>query len=187
MQPLRMLLIGPPGSGKGTQATIFSTVYGVPQLSTGDMLRQEVKQGTELGKKAEGYMKAGKLVPDELVLEMVDKRLEKEEGFILDGFPRSLAQAQHLDQTLARLGKPMQIATSLQVDDEILVERLKKRGRKGETEEVIRERLRVFHEQTSPVIDHYLAQGLLVNIPAEGRIDQVAYAMKEPVEKSVGW
>ena len=174
-QPLRMILIGPPGSGKGTQANLIKQFFKAPHISTGELLRQEVKQGTELGKQAQVYMQAGQLVPDEIMLKMVDNKLAGEESFILDGFPRSKAQADHLDQTLARLGKPLTAVANLMVDDEIVVKRLKERGRQDDTEEIIRNRLKVYHEQTEPVTGHYQLQSLLEPVEAEGSVPQVGY------------
>lgn len=173
--PLRMILIGPPGSGKGTQAKLIQQFFKAPHISTGELLRQEVKQGTELGKEAQVYMQAGKLVPDEIMLKMVDNKLAGEESFILDGFPRSKAQAEHLDETLAKLGKPLTAVANLMVDDEIVVKRLKERGRQDDTEEIIRERLKVYHDQTEPVTGHYGVQALLEPVAAEGSVPQVGY------------
>ena len=172
---LRMVLIGPPGSGKGTQASLINTFFKAPHISTGELLRNEVKQGTELGKEAAKYMQAGQLVPDNIILQMVDNRLAQEESFILDGFPRSEAQAKHLDETLARLGKPLTAVANLMVDDEIVVKRLKERGREDDTEEIIRNRLKVYHEQTEPVTGHYQLQSLLEPVEAEGSVAQVGY------------
>lgn len=172
---LRMVLIGPPGSGKGTQAALINAFFKAPHISTGELLRNEVKQGTELGKEAAQYMQAGQLVPDSIILKMVDNRLAQEESFILDGFPRSEAQARHLDETLERLGKPLTAVANLMVDDEIVVKRLKERGREDDTEEIIRNRLKVYHEQTEPVTGHYQVQSLLEPVEAEGSVAQVGY------------
>jgi adenylate kinase len=174
-QPLRMLLIGPPGSGKGTQAKIVDRFFDVPHISTGQILRQEIQQQTELGKAAEPYVKAGQLVPDSIMLPMVDNRLEKEDSFILDGFPRSIAQAQHLDQTLSRQNKPLTCVATLDVNDEIVVKRLLERGREDDTEEIIRARLKVYHDQAEPVMAHYQQQQLLEHIPAEGKVPEVGF------------
>ena len=174
-QPLRMLLIGPPGSGKGTQAEIVDLFFDVPHISTGQILRNEIKQQTELGKAAEEYVKAGKMVPDSLMLPMVDKRLATEDSFILDGFPRSTAQAEHLDATLREQNKPLTCVSTLDVSDEIVVKRLLERGREDDTEEVIRDRLKIYHEQTEPVLTHYQPQGLLDHIPAEGKVAEVGF------------
>lgn len=181
-QPLRMVLVGPPGSGKGTQAHILSVAYQVPHISTGDLLRQEVAQGTPLGKEAEKYMNAGQLVPDSIILQVVDNRLEKENGFILDGFPRSTPQAEHLDETLARLGKPLHTVSLLEVDDEVIVKRLLARGRKDDTEEVIRARLKVYHEQTEPVLTHYDAQNKVDRVNGDATVEKVAHAVVRGIE-----
>lgn len=184
-QPLRMILIGPPGSGKGTQAALIKQFFKAPHISTGELLRQEVKQGTELGKQAQVYMLAGQLVPDEIMLKMVDNKLAGEESFILDGFPRSKAQAEHLDETLARLGKPLTAVANLMVDDEIVVKRLKERGRQDDTEEIIRNRLKVYHEQTEPVTGHYQLQSLLEPVEAEGSVPQVGYNVITQINQRV--
>jgi adenylate kinase len=122
-----MIFLGPPGSGKGTQAKRLMEAHGMPQLSTGDLLREAVREGTELGKEAKGYMDAGKLVPDDLVIALIVKRMEQEdcgEGYILDGFPRTVAQAEALERTLTELGKPIDAVVELRIDQAILVERL---------------------------------------------------------------
>lgn len=173
--PLRMLLIGPPGSGKGTQANIVKRFFHPDHISTGQILRDNIAQGTELGKQAEPYVKQGVLVPDSIMLPMVDKRLEETDSFVLDGFPRSKAQAEHLDATLARLGKPLTCVSNLDVSDATVTKRLLERGRPDDTPEIIAERLRIYHDQTEPVIAHYQAQGLLDQIPAEGKVPEVGY------------
>lgn len=173
---LRLVLVGAPGSGKGTQADILEQIFGVPHISTGAILREEVKQGTELGKQADAYMKAGQLVPDELIFAIMEPRLDKLPGFILDGFPRSLSQAEKLDGILKQ---PLTAVAVLDCDDELLVKRMLARGREDDTEEVIRERLKVYHQQTEPVLQYYEQQGLVQHIPAEGSIPVVARALTE--------
>lgn len=168
---LRLVLTGPPGSGKGTQAAVLSQIFGAPHLSTGAILREEVKNGTELGKQAHPYMQAGQLVPDHLILAMVEQRINTLPSFILDGFPRSVGQAEKLDEMLKT---PLTAVASLDCDDEVLVKRLLARGREDDTEEVIRERLKVYHEQTRPVLTHYERQGLLQHIPGNGSVGEVA-------------
>lgn len=168
-----MILVGPPGSGKGTQADGVKDEFGGAHLSTGEILREQVKQGTELGKQAEVYMKQGLLVPDELILGMVKDRLANEDSFILDGFPRSIPQAEGLDRMLTELGRPLTAVTLLDVDDEVIVKRLKERGREDDKEEVIRERLKVYHSQTEPMLAHFRKQGLVESIPAEGSVSEV--------------
>lgn len=175
--PLRMLLIGPPGSGKGTQAALVKLFFHAEHISTGQILRDNIKQQTELGKAAEPYVKQGLMVPDSIMLPMVDGKLEQTESFILDGFPRSLAQAEHLDATLARLGKPLTCVSNLDVSDATVTKRLLERGRPDDTPEVIAERLRIYHGQTEPVIAHYQGQGLLDQIPAEGKVPEVGYEL----------
>lgn len=173
---LRLVLTGPPGSGKGTQATVLSKIFGAPHLSTGAILREEVKNGTELGKQAHPYMQAGQLVPDHLILAMVEQRINTLPAFILDGFPRSVSQAEKLDQMLKT---PLTAVASLDCDDEVLVKRLLERGREDDTEEVIRQRLKVYHEQTKPVLHHYSEQGLLQPVPGNGSVGEVARFLAE--------
>ncbi len=168
-QPSRVILVGPPGSGKGTQADAIGGTH----ISTGEILREEVKLGTDLGKQAEVFMKQGLLVPDELILGMVKGRVAKEESFVLDGFPRSTPQAEGLDRMLTELGRPLTAVTLLDVDDEVIVARLKERGREDDKEEVIRERLKVYHSQTEPMLAHFRKQGLVESIPAEGSVSEV--------------
>jgi len=168
---LRLVLVGGPGSGKGTQASIMAKIFEVPHLSTGQILREEIKNNTELGQQAAPYVQAGQLVPDELILGMVQQRVENLPGFILDGFPRSLPQAEKLGDMLR---EPLSAVALLDVSDEVLFERLKARGREDDTDEAIRQRIQIFHEQTGPAVEHYRQQGLLLTVPGEGSIGEVA-------------
>ncbi len=177
---MRIVLLGPPGSGKGTQAALLKERLGVPHISTGDLLRSAVAEGTELGKKAKAAMDAGELVSDELMLGLIEEKLgqpEVEPGFILDGYPRNQAQAEALDQLLERLGQPLDRALELVVDEEQIVQRLAKRaeeeGRSDDTEDVVRNRLAIYREQTAPISEHYEKKGLLVQVDGIGEIETV--------------
>lgn len=170
-EPIRMVLAGPPGGGKGTQADLIKKRWGAEHLSTGEILREEVKNDTELGRQAKEYMDRGELVPDDIMLRLVRSRVEKHDSFILDGFPRSLPQAEGLDQMLADLQKPLTAVVMLDVDEEVIVKRLLARGRPDDTEDVIRNRLKVYQQQTLPAIAHYRQQGLVESVPAAGAMD----------------
>ena len=171
----RLLFVGPPGAGKGTQAERLAASHGLLHLSTGDLLRAEVKAGSELGKEAEAVMNRGELVSDELVLAIVRSRLQNHSGgWLLDGFPRNLAQAEALDALLSELNQPLQSVLLMELDDEELVQRLLARGRADDNEEVIRHRLSVYREQTAPLINHYEQRGQLKRVLSTGTIEAVA-------------
>ena len=171
----RLLFVGPPGAGKGTQAERLAASHGLLHLSTGDLLRAEVKAGSDLGKEAEAVMNRGELVSDELVLAIVRSRLQNHSGgWLLDGFPRNLAQAEALDALLSELNQPLQSVLLMELDDEELVQRLLARGRADDNEEVIRHRLSVYREQTAPLIDHYEQRGQLKRVLSTGTIEAVA-------------
>lgn len=172
--------MGPPGGGKGTQATIIKQQWQVPHISTGDLLRAAVREQTELGKQAEAIMAAGDLVPDDIMLGLIKERLSQPDaanGFILDGYPRNLSQAQALQSLLDELDQPLTGALLIEVDPEKIVERLAKRAedenRSDDNADVVRKRLTVYAEQTAPVADFYAEQGKLVKILGEGDIDRV--------------
>ena len=186
MTATRLLLLGPPGAGKGTQAERLVRALGVPQISTGDMLRAAVKAGSEVGRRARSYMDRGDLVPDEVVIGVAEERLREPDaanGFVLDGFPRTAAQAEALDGMLARLGVRLERCVALQVDEDELVERLTKRaeieGRSDDNEETIRKRMHVYREKTQPLIDYYAARGVLREVEGEGTVDEVAARIEE--------
>ena len=204
---MRLILLGPPGAGKGTQAKRLIERYGIPQISTGDILRAAVREGTELGKKAKQYMDAGQLVPDEVVIGIIRERLKEADcakGFILDGFPRTVPQAEALKSVLAELGQALDHVVSIEVPDEDLVERLtgrrtcrncgamyhvkftppKQEGvcdkcggelyqRDDDKEETIRARLKVYHDQTAPLVEFYNEEGLLRRIDGVGSVDEI--------------
>jgi len=171
----RLLFVGPPGAGKGTQAERLAASHGLLHLSTGDLLRAEVKAGSDLGKEAEAVMNRGELVSDALVLAIVRSRLQNHSGgWLLDGFPRNLAQAEALDALLSELNQPLQSVLLMELDDEELVQRLLARGRADDNEEVIRHRLSVYREQTAPLINHYEQRGQLKRVLSTGTIEAVA-------------
>lgn len=173
---MRLILLGPPGAGKGTQAEKLVFYLGIPQISTGDMLRQARLEQTELGKKAESYMKAGELVPDDVVIGIVNERLGQKdchEGYILDGFPRSVSQAAALDKMLEARGESITAVVNMIVPEQELLNRLLVRKREDDNEAVIRERLRVYSEQTEPLIDYYRSHGVLKEVEGLGTIDEI--------------
>jgi adenylate kinase len=176
----RLLLIGPPGAGKGTQASRLSAMLQVPAISTGDIFRQNVRDSTPLGVKAQAFMDAGDNVPDALTNELVRDRLEQEDcanGFLLDGYPRTLDQVSYLDSVLEANGTAMDIVVELVADPEVVVERLRSRaidqGRSDDDEAVVRHRLDVYQEQTAPLIGLYEQRGLLAKVDGIGEIDEV--------------
>jgi len=164
----RLIFLGPPGAGKGTQAKTLAQHLNIPHISTGDILRQAMKEQTPLGIKAQGYMDKGELVPDKLVEDLVSERLQQADthsGWILDGFPRTVNQAVFLDKLLHTLAQGGEKVVNLEVPDDVVVARLLERGRKDDTEEVIRTRLQVYRTETAPLIDYYRdrQQLLLIN------------------------
>ena len=185
---MRLVLLGAPGSGKGTQATRLRQHLQVPHISTGDLLRGAVAAGTPLGLKAKAVMEAGDLVSDDIVLGMLEERLGKDDaraGFVLDGYPRNLAQARALDELLARLQQPVDIAVQLDVDTGLLVERIAGRaaleGRADDTPESVRNRLNVYNEQTAPVVDFYRQKGKLGCVDGVGSMDEVFNRIVEAI------
>ena len=177
---MRLVLLGAPGSGKGTQAAKLREHLQVPHISTGDLLRAAVKAGTPLGLQAKAVMEAGGLVSDEIVLGMLEERLtagDTGNGFILDGYPRNLAQANALDALLKKLEQPVDIAVQLDVDTELLIERIAGRarveGRADDTPEAVRNRLKVYNEATAPVVDYYRNAGKLACVDGVGSMDDV--------------
>ncbi|MBU2074363.1 MAG: adenylate kinase [Actinobacteria bacterium] len=178
---MRMIFMGPPGAGKGTQAAVVAERFGIPAISTGDIFRANVGEGTPLGLEAKRYMDAGEYVPDSVTNNMVRDRLaqpDAEPGFLLDGYPRTLAQVEELDGMLAASGTALDAVVVLTVDSEELVQRLLKRaetsGRSDDTEEVIRHRQDVYTEQTAPLIDVYRERGLLLEVDGLGEVPEVS-------------
>jgi adenylate kinase len=177
---MRLVLLGAPGSGKGTQAARLTEHLQVPHVSTGNLLRAEVAAGSKLGLAAQQVMARGELVSDEILLGMLEDRFSREDtrgGFILDGYPRNLAQANALGELLARIGQPMDAAVQLEVPQELLVERIagraREEGRADDTPESVRTRLKVYEEQTAPVVDYYRQRGLLSVVDGVGGMDDV--------------
>jgi len=177
---MRIVLLGPPGSGKGTQAAMLVEHLGIPHISTGALLREAAENGTELGLQAKKIADKGELVPDDIVLGMLEERLgqpDVKDGFILDGYPRNLAQAKSLEQVLERIGQPADEAILIDIDAERIIKRIAKRaqeeGRADDTEETVRNRLRVYDEKTAPVADFYEERGLLTRVWGDGTIDEI--------------
>ena len=171
----RLLFLGPPGAGKGTQAQRLATSHHLLHLSTGDLLRAEVQAATPLGQEAEAVMARGELVTDALVLAIVRHRLEGHQGgWLLDGFPRNLPQAIALDGLLGELGQSIELVVLMELEAPVLLQRLLARGRADDNEAVIRHRLDVYQEQTAPLIAHYQSQGLLQPVEANDTVEEIA-------------
>lgn len=179
---MRLVLLGAPGSGKGTQAKLLKNEFNIPHISTGDLLRAAVAAKTDLGLAAKIVMDKGQLVSDEIVLGMLKERLAQDDaksGFILDGFPRNLVQADMLDKLLVEINMPAQHAVLIEVNPDEVVERIAKRaeieGRTDDTEEIVRDRIEIYENQTAPVIDHYKNHEILSEVLGTGGIDEVQH------------
>lgn len=173
---MRLVFIGPPGAGKGTQAERLIATYHPAHLSTGDMLRAARDAKTEVGVKADEYMSKGQLVPDDIIVAIIEERLRNpdcQEGFLLDGFPRTVAQAEALDRMLEAAGTPLDIVLELRVPEDELFRRLAGRGRADDKPEVIRQRLVAYRQQTEPLLDYYGKQKLLVTVDGLGTVDEI--------------
>ncbi len=177
---MRLIILGPPGAGKGTQAARIAERLSIPAISTGDIFRANIKDGTELGRKVKAILDAGGYVPDEVTNEIVEDRLtwsDAEGGFLLDGFPRTAGQVDALDAMLARHDHALDAVLELTVDEDVVVQRLLKRaqtdGRSDDTEEVIRERQAIYRRETAPLADHYKQADLLVQVDGMGGVDEV--------------
>jgi len=189
---LNIVIFGAPGSGKGTQSNYLKEKYGLEHISTGDLLRAEIAQKSELGKMAENYIAKGQLVPDEVVIGMLEETIKKNpnaKGFIFDGFPRTLAQGEALDKILKKFGQEISIVISLEVDDEELINRLLKRGelmgRSDDNRETIESRLKVYYNQTAPLKEFYAKQGKLVEIKGKGSIEEIFASIAQAVDNIV--
>lgn len=176
----RFLIVGPQGSGKGTQGVLVAEAFGVPSISTGDVFRENISGGTELGRRVQSIVESGHLVPDELTCELVRDRLEQPDaasGFLLDGFPRNRAQVDDLDEFLASRGESLDAVIELSVPREESIARLRQRaidqGRTDDTEEVIANRLAIYERETAPILEVYRAHGLVVQVDGVGTLDEV--------------
>lgn len=186
---VRLLIVGPPGAGKGTQATGLAQAYGVPAISTGDIFRANIKNGTDLGLEVKAIIESGQLVPDSLTNALVRDRIAEADcvgGFLLDGYPRTVEQVEFLTEQLAAAGTQIDAVVQLIVDSEVVVERLRNRaleqGRVDDTEEVIRNRLDVYAKETAPILAIYGERGVLVDVDGEGTVEDVAARIVDGLE-----
>jgi adenylate kinase len=189
--PLDVLLLGVQGSGKGTQAKRISSDYGIAHIATGDILRSAIAAGSELGRRVQPILERGELVPDDLMIDLIRERLQSEDaenGYVLDGFPRTMPQAEALDSMLAEIGRPLSIVFVLQVPDEVAVERLHLRslqeGRVDDTPEAIETRIALYHRETEPLVSHYRMLGNLVGIHGNRPENEVFAEIQEALEQA---
>lgn len=177
----KLIFLGPPGAGKGTQGKIVADQHGIPHISTGDILREAISNQTPLGIKAKTYMDKGDLVPDDLILELISERLQAEDakdGWVLDGFPRNVSQADFLSDLLEKLDQKCNGVINLDVPDQVLMKRLLGRGRKDDNEETIANRLHVYREQTAPLIDYYQQHHLLKTVNGNRQLEEVSQELE---------
>ncbi|MFO0896530.1 MAG: adenylate kinase [Pirellulales bacterium] len=182
---MRIIFIGPPGVGKGTQSQRLLKYFGIPHVSTGDLLREAISESTRLGRLAQRYMTRGQLVPDPIVLQIVGARLEEgdcQNGCLFDGFPRTLGQAQALDEFLAEMGAPLDAVIELKVDEDEVVRRLAQRQRGDDTPEIIRRRMHSYWQETAPLLDYYQRRNILYSIDGVGTPDEVFGRIKAALD-----
>ena len=185
-----ILLLGPQGAGKGTQGRLIASEYAIPHVATGDMLRAAMADGSELGQQVRPIYDSGRLVPDDLMIALIRERLSGEgarEGFVLDGFPRTMAQADALEEMLREIGRDLDVVFEFQIPDELGRERMLKRaaeeGRTDDTPEAIDERLRLYHEETKPLIEYYRTRGNLVGVHGDRPVNQVFAEIQQTLEQ----
>lgn len=187
-QPLRIVMVGPPGAGKSTQGKLLASHYHLPHISTGAMLRDHIQRDTASGRQAKEFVEAGSLVPDQLIVTMLKETLaESPGGFVLDGFPRNLSQAETLDRILAEQHVHLNRVIQLDVSDDVVVNRLCQRGRKDDRPKTIRNRLKVYHQETSPILDYYRSKGELTVVDGDGEIQDVQQRIWNKIDPLVPW
>ena len=182
---LNIIFIGAPGVGKGTQSALIEKDYSIAHIATGDMLRENISNGTELGKTAKSYMDKGELVPDSLVIDMLTDRIKKDDcknGFMLDGFPRTMEQAKELSKIFYSLNYKISAVIDIYASEEIIIERLLKRGRADDNEETIKNRLKVFESQSKPVLDYYNDKAKIIKIESVGTPEEVYARIKKELD-----
>jgi adenylate kinase len=189
--PLNVLLLGVQGSGKGTQAKRIASDYGLAHIATGDMLREAISAGTELGRRVKPILESGELVPDDLMIELIRDKLQQDDaqkGFVLDGFPRTMAQAEALDSMLSEIDRPLSVVFELQVPDEVAIERLSRRseeeGRADDTPEAIQKRIDLYHQETEPLVSHYRLAGHLVGIHGDRPENEVFAEIQQALDQA---
>jgi adenylate kinase len=187
---LNILLLGPQGAGKGTQGRLISAEYGIPHIATGDMLRDAIARETDLGRQAKPLLDAGELVPDDLMVALIQERLnapDAREGFVLDGFPRTMAQAEALDEMLREIGRELDVVFEFQLEDAVgrgrMLKRAAEEGRTDDTPEAIDRRLALYHEETEPLVEYYRARNNLVGIHADLPVDEVFAEIQQALER----
>ena len=188
---LNILLLGPQGAGKGTQGKLISSEYGIPHIATGDMLRAAIAAGTPLGQRVRPIYDAGELVPDDLMIELIRERLaedESDDGFVLDGFPRTSVQAEALDAMLTEIDRPLTVVFEFELPEEVCVERLTRRaaaeGRVDDTPDAIRRRLALYHEETEPLVEYYRARGNVVGVHGDRSENEVFAEIQKALEQA---